>query len=78
MFFLLFSVEGSGSGYVSQTNGFGSGRPKNIWVLQIRILVWDKTQPPDLEDLRVAVGGGGVLQAGELQRIDRGANITAS
>jgi hypothetical protein len=40
-------------------------------------LVWDKTQPPNLKDLRVAVGGG-VLQAGELQRIDGGANIPAS
>ncbi len=30
-------IEGSGSVSVSQTNGPGSGRPKNIWILRIRI-----------------------------------------
>jgi hypothetical protein len=32
-------IEGSGSGSISLTNGFrcGSGRPKNIWILRIRI-----------------------------------------
>jgi hypothetical protein len=30
-------IEGSGSGAVSLTNGSGSGRPKNIWILRIRI-----------------------------------------
>ncbi len=34
-------IEGSGSGSVSLTNGsrFRSGRPKNIWILRIRIRI---------------------------------------
>jgi hypothetical protein len=30
-------IEGFGSLSVSLTNGSGSGRPKNIWILRIRI-----------------------------------------
>jgi hypothetical protein len=30
-------IDGSGSGSVSPTKGYGSGRPKYIWILRIRI-----------------------------------------
>ena len=36
-YFFCLMIEGSGSGSVSLTNGSGSGRPKNIWILRIRI-----------------------------------------
>jgi hypothetical protein len=29
--------EGSGTGSISLTNGSGSGRPKNMWILRIQI-----------------------------------------
>jgi hypothetical protein len=34
-------IEGPGAGSTSQTNGSGSGRPKNIWILRIRIRYTD-------------------------------------
>ncbi len=34
-YYFCLTIEGSGS--VSLTNGSGSGRPKNIWILRIRI-----------------------------------------
>ncbi len=37
MFFLLFLLVTEGSGSVALTNGSGSGRPKNIRILRIRI-----------------------------------------
>jgi hypothetical protein len=37
MFFLLFCLMIEGSGSVSLTNGSGSGRAKNIWILGMRI-----------------------------------------
>jgi hypothetical protein len=36
-YYFCLMIEGSGSGSVSLTNGSGSGRPKNIWILRIRI-----------------------------------------
>ncbi len=41
MFFFQFRlmIEGSGSVAVSPTNGSGSGGPKNIWILWIRIRI---------------------------------------
>ncbi len=33
-------IEGTGSGAIFLTNGFGSGRPKNIWILRM-----DPTDP---------------------------------
>ena len=35
-------VEGSGSGSIPLTSGSGSGRPKNMWILWIRIRNTDK------------------------------------
>jgi hypothetical protein len=37
MFILLFLLDDEGSGSVSLTNGSVSGKPKNIWILRIRI-----------------------------------------
>jgi hypothetical protein len=39
MFFYYFCLMIEGSGSISLTNGSGSGRPKNIWILRIRTLV---------------------------------------
>ncbi len=38
-YYICLLIEGSGSGSISLTNGSGcgSGRPKNIWMLRIRI-----------------------------------------
>jgi hypothetical protein len=36
-FFLMIEGSGSGPGSVSLTNGSGYERPKNIWILRIRI-----------------------------------------
>ncbi len=36
-FCLMREESGSGRGSISLTNGSGSGRPKNIWILRIRI-----------------------------------------
>jgi hypothetical protein len=32
-------IEGSGSGSIPLTSGSGSGRPKNMWIRWIRILI---------------------------------------
>ncbi len=41
-YYFCLMIEGSGAGpgsrSISLTNGSGSGRPKNIWILRIRIL----------------------------------------
>ncbi len=40
-YYFCLMIEGSWSGYVSLTNGSGSGRPKYIWILRIRIWIWN-------------------------------------
>jgi hypothetical protein len=42
-YYFCLMTEGSGSGSISLTNdgsGCGSGRPKNIWILRIRMRNW--------------------------------------
>jgi len=39
-YYFCLMIEGTVSGTVSLTNGSGSGSPKNIWILWIRIRIW--------------------------------------
>ncbi len=36
-YYFCMMIEGSGSGSIPLTSGFGSGRPKNMWIRWIRI-----------------------------------------
>jgi hypothetical protein len=65
-YYFCLTIEGSGSGFISLTNGSGYGGPKNKWIPRIRIQIQIRICNTG-SDPRERAGGRGYLMSSDLR-----------